>query len=359
MNKQITQLHNFKNNYDFIRFLAASFVIITHAYALKGIEDGNDFLGQLIGARYPFSFFGVRIFFLISGYLILQSFERKKSYLDYLWKRFLRIIPGLFVLVLFMIFIFGPIFSVYTIKDYFTNTQTYQMMRSVTIYRLNGVLPGVFFENNQAQLLGSLWTLPYEFSMYIGVMILGAIKLLDKRSFNLVVWMFSIVICVFYPTYFESIISSWYIPFFRLKIWYVIEFSCFFLGGMLAHQFREKIRFKFNIFLSILLVFAVNVYFDNQIITRMMIYSLLPYVIFYLGNLKGKLNNFGKYGDFSYGIYIYGFPIQQMLVFLTKNKSTVFELQVLSFVIVLPLSILSWHLVEKQALKFKNKFSDL
>jgi peptidoglycan/LPS O-acetylase OafA/YrhL len=80
MNKQITQLHNFKNNYDFIRFLA-SFVIITHAYALKGIEDGNDFLGQLIGARYPFSFFGVRIFFLISGYLILQSFERKNPIL--------------------------------------------------------------------------------------------------------------------------------------------------------------------------------------------------------------------------------------------------------------------------------------
>lgn len=357
MTQATTQLHNFKNNFDFIRFLAASFVLVTHAYALKGIDDGKDFLGQLIGPAFPFSFFGVRIFFLISGFLILQSFERKKSYLDYFWKRLLRIIPGLFVLVIFMIFVFGPLFSVYSIKDYFTNTQTYQMLWSVTIYRLNGFLPGVFVENNEVVLLGSLWTLPYEFSMYIGVMILGAVKLLDKKSFNFAIWIFSIVICVFYPTYFEPIISPWYIPFLRLKLWSVIEFSCFFLGGMLVHQFRERISFKFSIFLVILLVFAANVYFENQLVVRVMIYSLLPYVVFYLGNLKGWLNYFGRYGDFSYGIYIYGFPIQQMLVFLTRNETSVFHIQVLSFVIVLPLSVLSWHLVEKQMLKFKNKFS--
>lgn len=357
MNQRIPQLNNFKNNYDFIRFLAASFVIITHAYALKGIGDGNDFLGQLIGPSYPFSFFGVRIFFLISGYLILQSFERKKSYIDYLWKRLLRIIPGLFVLIIFMIFVFGPFFSVYPIKDYFTNAQTYQMLWSVTIYRLNGFLPGVFIENKEVVLLGSLWTLPYEFSMYIGVMILGAFKMLDKKRFNFAVWIILIIICVFYPTYFESIISRWYIPFFRLKFWDLVEFSCFFLGGMLVHQFRDKIVFKFNIFLLILLLFTVNVYFNNQLIERLMIYSLLPYVIFYLGNIKGRLNHFGRFGDFSYGIYIYGFPIQQMLVFLTKNESSVFYIQVLSFAIVLPLSILSWHLVEKPVLAFKNKFS--
>jgi peptidoglycan/LPS O-acetylase OafA/YrhL len=156
MTQETTQLHNFKNNFDFIRFLAASFVLVTHAYALKGIDDGKDFLGQLIYSAFPFSFFGVRIFFLISGYLILQSFERKKSYLDYFWKRLLRIIPGLFVLVLFMVFVFNSLFSVYSIKDYFTNPQTYQMLWSVTIYRLNGFLPGVFMENKEVVLLGSL-----------------------------------------------------------------------------------------------------------------------------------------------------------------------------------------------------------
>jgi hypothetical protein len=74
------------------------------------------------------------------------------------------------------------LFSVYSIKDYFTNPQTYQMLWSVTIYRLNGFLPGVFMENKEVVLLGSLWTLPYEFSMYIGVMILGALKFLDKKA---------------------------------------------------------------------------------------------------------------------------------------------------------------------------------
>ena len=130
---------------------------------------------------YPFSFFGVRIFFLISGYLILQSFERKKSNLDYMWKRTLRIFPGLFVLILLMVFVYGPIFSFYSPKEYFSNPQTYQMFWSVILYRLNGLLPGVFTINEQVQLIGSLWTLPYEFSMYIGILILGVFRIFSTR----------------------------------------------------------------------------------------------------------------------------------------------------------------------------------
>ncbi len=357
-NHDMIQPANHANNFDFIRFLAASFVIITHAYAIKGFPDGNDFSGQLIGELYPFSFFGVRIFFLISGYLILQSFERKKSNLDYMWKRFLRIIPGLFVLIMLMVFLYGPLFSSYSLKEYFSNPQTYQMLWSIVLYRINGYLPGVFAVDKNTELLGSLWTLPYEFSMYIGIMVLGFFKILHKRYFNLIIWIGLIGICVFYPTYFKEILGHSYIPFLRLSYWSIIEFSNFFVGGMLLYQFRDIIKYRFSIFLFIILLFSISIYFDNQFFVRVIIYSLLPYFIFYLGNLKGWLNRFGKYGDFSYGIYIYGFPVQQMLVFLTKHEMSVLELQILSFATVLPLAFLSWHLVEKQALKFKNKFAN-
>jgi peptidoglycan/LPS O-acetylase OafA/YrhL len=349
---------NHTNNFDFIRFLAASFVIITHAYPLKNLPDGNDLSGQLIGELYPFSFFGVRIFFLISGYLILQSFDRKKSNLDYMWKRCLRILPGLFVLILLMVFVYGPFFSFYSAKEYFSNPQTYQMLWSVVLYRINGFLPGVFNIDKNTELLGSLWTLPYEFSMYIGIMILSFFRILNKKYFNLITWICLINICVFYPTYFKEILGHSYIPFLRLSLWNTIEFSNFFLGGMLLYQFKDMIKYRFTIFLTIIILFSISIYFNNQFIVRVIIYSLLPYFIFYLGNIKGWLNRFGKYGDLSYGIYIYGFPVQQMLVFLTKNELSVLELQILSFIVVLPLAFLSWHLVEKRALTFKNIFSE-
>jgi peptidoglycan/LPS O-acetylase OafA/YrhL len=311
-------------------------------------------LGQLIGEAFPFSFFGVRIFFLISGYLILQSFERKKSNLDYIWKRCLRIFPGLFVLLLLLVFVYGPIFSFYSTKEYFSNPQTYQMLWAITLYRVQGYLPGVFTQNKQEWLTGSLWTLPYEFSMYFGVLILGMSKILNKKYLNLLIWLLLLIVCIFHSTYFNTIIGDKYIPFLGLKFWSIIEFSYFFLAGMLFHQFRDLIKFRFSTFLFIIFLLIVSVYFNNPLIQRTIIYGLLPYYIFYLSNLKGFLNHFGKYGDLSYGIYIYGYPIQIMLVFLTKNEISVLNLQILSFVIILPLAFLSWHLVEKQALKFKN-----
>jgi peptidoglycan/LPS O-acetylase OafA/YrhL len=314
-------------------------------------------LGQLIGEFYPFSFFGVRIFFLISGYLILQSFERRKSNLDYLWKRSLRIFPGLFVLLLLLAFVYGPIFSFYSTKEYFSNPQTYQMLWAITLYRVQGYLPGVFTQNKQEWLTGSLWTLPYEFSMYIGILILGAFKILNKKYLNLLIWLIFLIVCIFYPSYFYTFIGDKYIPFFGLKFWSIIEFSYFFLGGMLFHQFRDLMKYRFSTFLFIIFLLTLNVYFNNPLIQRTIIYGLLPYCIFYLSNLRGFLNSFGRYGDLSYGIYIYGYPVQIMLVFLTKNEISVLNLQILSFVIVLPLAFLSWHLVEKQALKFKNIFS--
>jgi peptidoglycan/LPS O-acetylase OafA/YrhL len=320
------------------------------------LGDGKDFLGQLTNGQYPFSFFGLRIFFLISGYLILKSFERKKSYIDYLWKRILRIFPGLIVLILLMIFVYGPYFSFYSAKEYFANPQTYQMFWSITLYRFHVILPGVFTENKQTMLLGSLWTLPYEFSMYIGIMLLGMFKILNKRYFNLFIWVLLLILCVFYPSYFHTFLDNNYIPFLRLILWSTIEFSCFFLGGMLLYQFRDLIKYRLNVFIIIILLLIVNVYFNNQLLVRTIIYGFLPYIIFYLSNLKGFLNRFGKYGDLSYGIYIYGFPIQQMLIFVTKNEISALNLQIVSFAIVLPLAFLSWHLVEKQALKFKNLF---
>jgi peptidoglycan/LPS O-acetylase OafA/YrhL len=80
----------------------------------------------------------------------------------------------------------------------------------------------------------------------------------------------------------------------------------------------------------------------------------LPYMVLFLAKNKGKLNDFSKLGDFSYGIYLYSFPIQQMMVYIYGTNISIIKLFLLSMLIVLPLSILSWFLVEKPAMKFKS-----
>jgi peptidoglycan/LPS O-acetylase OafA/YrhL len=99
-------MENRKNNFDFLRLLFASFVIITHSYPLCGIFE-CDWLCQITNGQVLFSYIGVKGFFVISGYLVFQSLQRSNNILDYYWKRCLRLFPALFV-VLFLTVVLSP-----------------------------------------------------------------------------------------------------------------------------------------------------------------------------------------------------------------------------------------------------------
>ena len=111
------------NNFDFLRFISALFVIISHSYALTGNDD-KELLMLISRHTYHFSSLGLICFFVISGYLVSQSLFRSSSILNYAWKRFLRIVPGLCGVVLFSMFLIGPIFTVLSLPDYFLSLHT-------------------------------------------------------------------------------------------------------------------------------------------------------------------------------------------------------------------------------------------
>jgi peptidoglycan/LPS O-acetylase OafA/YrhL len=111
------------NNFDFIRFVCASFVIITHGLTFLGHWQ-DDWLGLLSQKHYPFSFYGVRVFFIISGFLIAQSLYNDDNLLSFFWKRCLRIFPGLFVVICFCLLIVGPIFTTLPLAQYLTSYET-------------------------------------------------------------------------------------------------------------------------------------------------------------------------------------------------------------------------------------------
>lgn len=324
-----------KNNFDFIRFLAATLVILSHAYPLTG-NPGTEPFGILSNGLMSFGGLAVKVFFVISGFLITQSFDRSKDIFNYTKARILRIFPALIVVVLLSIFFLGPIFTDQSLKSYFLHPQTINYFKTITLYWMQYDLPGVFQSNPNHAINGSLWTLWFEFFFYVVVAILGLTRLLNTR---MVIVGFILASILFYLGR-----GNFYTDLFR-----------YFSAGMFFYLFRKNIVHNSWIALVSFVVLALTIktsYFN---------YSLPifgSYIIFYLSfHQKLKFHHFGKYGDWSYGLYIYAFPVQQIVVHASNNQLSALENFLVSFPITLLFAFLSWHLVEKNALKLKKGFS--
>ncbi|WP_338449549.1 acyltransferase [Niallia oryzisoli] len=323
-----------KNNLDIIRFLAASLVILSHAYPLTIGHNATEPFGLFTNSQSTFGSLAVSIFFIISGFLITQSFERSKDIVRFSKARIFRIIPGLVVVVSLSVFILGPIFTTLNLVEYFTNPQTYEYLRTIFMYHIQYDLPGVF-ESNTAPVSvnGSLWTLWYEFLFYGVVGFLGVIRLLHKQTV--------IVAFIASTVLFHFGHGGYYTDLFR-----------YFSAGMLFYLFRGKILQ--NVWLALLSL--VIVFISAKLGKFNYLFPIFGgYFIFYIGYAsKITLHHFSKYGDFSYGIYIYAFPVQQMVVNLFHNDITPLQNFIISYPITLCFAIASWHLVEEKALKLRN-----
>ena len=180
MNDKITLKHN-ENNLDFLRFIAASLVIISHSSALAG--SGVEPFYWLTKQQGTLGELCVGVFFIISGYLICASYIKTQNVFKYFYARALRIFPGLVIVLLVAVFIVGPCFTNLKLKDYFNNPATFTYLRTVDLYQIQFSLPGVMFSSGKSgtSVNGSLWTLSYEFTCYIMVAILGLARVLKKE----------------------------------------------------------------------------------------------------------------------------------------------------------------------------------
>jgi peptidoglycan/LPS O-acetylase OafA/YrhL len=324
-----------KNNFDFIRFVAATLVIFSHSYPLTIGNNGSEPFGTVTRGDMTFGELAVSIFFVISGFLITQSFDRSKNVFYYAKARMLRIFPALIVVVLLSIFILGPIFTNLSVRNYFMNPQTANYLKTITLYWVQYNLPGVFLSNTYPGAInGSLWTLWYEFFFYIVVAVLGVTKLLRKE----------VVIAGF-------ILSTILYHFGRANFY--ADLFRYFSAGMLVYLFRKQIVHNGWIAFISFMAIALTIRSGHHFSYFFTIFG--SYLIFYLSySQKVKLHHFGKYGDFSYGLYIYAFAVQQTLMALFHNHMSHLENFLLAFPISLMFAFLSWHIVEKNALKLKR-----
>ena len=345
------------NNFNFMRIVAASMVIITHSLVLTGEGCDVDILYRMSNGEIMISTLGLRIFFVISGLLIMQSMDRSNTRIEFIWKRMLRIFPGLIVCVLFAIFVIGPIFTNKTVTEYFRLESTWSYLINLSLFKTQETLPTVFDSNMVSVVNGSIWTLAYEFSYYIMVLGLSIVGIFKRKCLVFVVFFIFFVIqlitvyCQVPPKYFYFLIYT------DLKLNHFSDFGLFFISGMIAYLYRDKIKYHNKIALLAFVLYSICIFFN---IPWLMKYVALPYLIMYVGylSISPRISMWGKNGDFSYGIYIYGMIVQQSIIALLSVPINPYVLSVLSLIAVFPFAWLSWNLIEKHALKLKYKVAN-
>lgn len=322
-----------ENNFDFIRFCAALAVMFAHSFDLT--QSTKDPLYAFSSGKATFGTLAVAIFFIISGILISQSFDRSADLYTFLKARILRIYPALIVVVLICVFVVGTIFTTLSLADYFTNWYTWRFMVNMLAIKIQFFLPGVFEHNVFPRSVnGSLWTLPVEMGCYG---LVAAVGLYIKKKYRLSTLFFLVVAALYGKTLVD--VNTYY-----------------FALGVLIYIYREKISLNGILAIVSFVVFLGNQYLNPNLASANIINGFaLAYFLLYVGFLKNdSVKNFSRNGDFSYGLYIYAFPVQQV-VSLKLPDLNPYQHVLLCVPITLSFAYLSWHLVEKQALRLKKK----
>ncbi len=332
-----------------MRFAAASLVVVSHSYPLAyGPIAQWEPLARLTKTA-TLGAVAVWIFFILSGFLVTASFERSHSTFDYLLARALRILPGLIVVVTLSAFVLGPIITSLPVHDYFTNESTYTYVWWGIVYAGRQYnLPGVFTHNPFAPAVnGSLWTLVYEMLFYGVVLVMGVTRRL--RPWGVAV----LVIACWYPNLWlahSSFMMHWFSE--------TGDLFRFFGMGMLLYLIRDKVPMsgKFAALAAVLLILAG--WQNHPLILPDMAALVGPYLVMWIAYQPYvRFARFGRFGDFSYGIYIYAFPVQQLMAQYLLPDVRAWKIFVLSYPVIVVLAALSWHIVERPSLRLRPRLS--
>jgi peptidoglycan/LPS O-acetylase OafA/YrhL len=342
LHQNVSLTHTLKkanNNFDLIRLIAATGVLYSHSFDLFNSNGHNDPARSYLFYDSSGSL-SVYVFFFLSGMFITKSFLQNNDTLEFCKHRFYRIWPALITCLIITVFIVGPIFTTANVQQYFADSQTWKyLFRNGTLYKdIIKPLPGVFESNHFPHVVnGSIWTLPIEIRCYLLVLVLGIFKFLNRKIILIVIFCLTLV--------FQE--SNW----FNDICLYNIKSVQFFIAGIIAFSFRDDIKLNVRIMLVLLFV---------CVFARMFSFSFFLYsfyaVLLYSAVLFASLRSVIKLklpGDYSYGIYIYGFLVQQCTAFALPNISS-YQSMLITFPVTLFLGMCSWHFVEKVCLKYSR-----
>ncbi|MEM6663814.1 MAG: acyltransferase [Pseudomonadota bacterium] len=332
------------NNLNLIRMLAALAVLVSHAWPITRGPGTPEPLQQLTG--YSLGTLAVMVFFGLSGFLLTISLQRDAAPIRFLQRRLLRLWPGLFASLALVTLVVGPMTTTLGFADYFGAGATWRFVGQNLVFGpLVPTLPGVFQANPYTSVAGSIWTLKYEVACYL-LLLLAAIggTFRSGRWGNLVLVGFA---------------AGWAALFWR-EAWAPLHphienmhlLSLPFAIGAALAAFADRLPRSLEVaaLLLVATVFARSTLLYEPLLALALVYTTLA-----LGLRRpGAFGIYNRFGDYSYGTYLYAFPLQGLAVFVFGPQTPWLNI-LIAFPATMVCAVLSWHLIEAPCLRWARR----
>ncbi len=328
-----------------LRLLFAILVVVGHTFNVALMDAQAE---PHVFFHYNFSYLAVNLFFIASGFLVTKSMLYRGNIAEFASARILRIYPALIALVLFTMFVVGPLSTSLPWAEYFTHIDFLKQPFAVLSFVQTDMFLPSIFETNAEQLAGApLWTLRYEFLAYIGTAIIFSLGFMRKKWMVLAQFIFPSIGWVAAHTFgFYDHIPATLQALLRFGIAYGL--------GATIFAYRDRLSFHaLGIPVMVLLAVLTCKFEIFEVTTNLM----LAYFVMWAAYVKvPKLNFLQKLSDVSYGVYIYHWCVMQ-LVFMWFPNLSVTALLLITLPVTYWLATMSWHFVEKPMLTKKKGFS--
>jgi peptidoglycan/LPS O-acetylase OafA/YrhL len=326
---------NRPSGFDYFRICLALSVALSH---IGPIWFGPPAV-EITGPIRPLFAFILPMFFALSGFLVAGSLLRTGNLGEFFGLRAIRLLPALFVEICLSALIIGPLFTSLSLAEYFSSQGFFSYFANIVGW-IHYQLPGVFLNNPHPNVVNEqLWTIPWELDCYIALGVL-AVLTFTRRP-----WLFLSVVVICHAV---AIIRYGWKP---LDGWVSVKGHILvlsFLVGVTFYLFKDRIIWSWPLFAASSIAF-----YAALLIPHGDLVCTLPatYATVFLGVCDPTRNRIVLSGDYSYGLYLYGFPIQQAFasIWPGANLSIVFAM-----IIAFAFAAMSWWCIEKPAIKLRK-----
>jgi peptidoglycan/LPS O-acetylase OafA/YrhL len=326
-------------------------VLFAHSVAVLGLPPDSEFFYKRVG--FSLGEMGLDMLFVTSGFLVTASLVVRQDLIAYLWARILRVYPGLLVMLVLTVFVLGPALTSLPRSAYYASPLTWEYFRKCATL-IGGVrysLPGVFDNVPlKGEFNGSLWTMPVEVRMYLYLaaiyVALAVVPALRLKAMRVVLPLSAAVLIAIVLS--QRLTGSAYNGA-NIRVF-------MFLYGSSLFVWRERVPMGPWVLVGILAA-LVLASFDKTVFFVVYAACLAPLVLHLVYVPGGRIRQFNDWGDYSYGVYIYAFPVQQTLAFLFPAM-TLGLMMGSSAVVSVAIAIVSWKLIEERALARKGDFAE-
>jgi peptidoglycan/LPS O-acetylase OafA/YrhL len=332
------------DNFTALRLALALAVVVSHAFSVGTGRHSDEPLYALTG--YTLGEHGVNGFFAVSGFLVAMSWDRRGGVVPFALARILRVFPGLIVAVLVTALVLGGFMTTIAKGNYLTDSRVWQMIWvTITTFKSATVLPGVFENNPLRWPISTVWTLRYELLCYLGLLAYGAFGGFRKPVIALAATLLAALALVALGL--KGDIPKGQETALRLPL--------VFATGSLIYLYRDRVPLNLGIVAAVIAAMMLAALLLPALY-KPLLFTGTAYLMLFIAMPPGLSHpSLEPPGDISYGVYLYGWPIQQALQALFPGISA-WAMLMPALVITCAVAAVSWLLVEKPALQLKKRW---